>query len=72
MSPDQWPSSRSFAPSAEGRWFDPHSVQAEKLTTVDSLVYIHHLRTRTGLVGLATQYNVTGWDITFVCDLVLQ
>jgi len=44
---------RAFTPSAEGQGFEPGRVNSktEKLAPVASLVSVHHLRPRTGLVG---------------------
>jgi len=43
----------AFAPSAEVRGFEPRSgqVKSETLTPVASLVSVHYLRYKTGLVG---------------------
>jgi len=43
------------------------------LSPVVSLVSVHYLRLRAGLVELAQcQFKVTGWVIMFICGMVLR
>jgi len=50
---------RTIASSLEGRWFTPFgwvNSKTENLAPVASLVGVHHLRSRAGLVGPVSVY----------------
>jgi len=54
-----------------GDTFNSSSVKSktEKLAPIASLVSIHHLSLKAGLVGLV---SVTGWGIMFICGMAVQ